>query len=156
MNMRIHRTCLTFALLASLGGSACASEPRPRVVLHGERGEVTIKVEMAATPEKRALGLMYRRDLAADAGMLFVFDESAPLSFWMENTPLALDMIFIGEDLRIVGIVKNAEPFTTTPRRVDTPSRYVLEVNAGLSERHGIRSGDRVSFEGVPGVPVTR
>jgi len=156
MKVWIHRFCLALALLASLGSSACASEPKPRVVLHGERGEVTIKVEVAATPEKRALGLMYRRDLAADAGMLFVFDESAPLSFWMKNTPLALDMIFIGEDLRIVGIVKNAEPFTTTPRRVDTPSRYVLEVNAGLSERHGIRPGDRVSFDGVPGVPATR
>jgi uncharacterized membrane protein (UPF0127 family) len=141
------------AALAALSASACAgerSEPaKPAVVLHAAPGAVRVTVEVVATPAARSLGLMHRKELAADAGMLFVFDETAPHTFWMRNTPLSLDMIFIGEDRRIVGIVERAAPYTTTPRGVDAPSRYVLEVNGGFSERHGVRPGDPVTFERV-------
>jgi len=147
---RIYKLFLLLTLAATLGGGACASEPH--VVLHTARGEVPVSVEIAATPERRSLGLMYRKELGANAGMLFIFDRSEPLTFWMKNTVLPLDMIFIGEDKRVVGIVKDAAPFTTTPRGVAAPSRYVLEVNAGFSDAHGVARGDQVSFEAVPGL----
>jgi uncharacterized membrane protein (UPF0127 family) len=147
---RIYKLFLLLTLTATLGGAACASEPQ--VVLRSARGEVAVRVEVAATPEQRSFGLMYRKELAPNAGMLFIFDRSEPLTFWMKNTVLPLDMIFIGEDRRVVGIVKNATPFTTTPRGVGLPSRYVLEVNAGFSDKHGLASGDQVRFEAVPGL----
>jgi hypothetical protein len=154
MNLRIYKCFLAIALLACITGSACAKDTAAaRVVLHTSGGDVPVTVEIADTPERRSLGLMYRKELAADAGMLFIFDAPAQLSFWMKNTVLPLDMIFIGSDRRIVGIVKDAVPFTTTPRVVDGASHYVLEVNAGFSARHDVRAGDMVTFEGVRGTP---
>ena len=149
-NPKFSKLLLACAALAALSGSACAKEPR--VVLHTARGDVPVTVEVADTPERRNLGLMFRKDLPAEAGMLFVFDGSAPHTFWMKNTPLPLDMIFIGEDRRIVGIVKDTVPYTTTSRGVGKPSRYVLEVNAGFSARHGVQDGDRVTFDEIPGL----
>ena len=89
---------------------------------------------------------MYRKDLASDAGMLFIFPTASVQRFWMKNTPLPLDMIFIGSDRKIVGIVADTRPFTTDPRGVDTPSRYVLEVHAGFCVTHGVATGDPVEF----------
>lgn len=77
--------------------------------------------------------------------MLFVFPDSAVRSFWMKNTPLALDLIFIDES-RVVGIIENAVPFSLVSRSVGVPSRYVLEVHAGFARRHGIETGDRVEL----------
>ena len=82
--------------------------------------------------------------------MLFLFDREQDHAFWMENTLIPLDMIFIDDGGRIVGIVERAEPLTRTPRRVDGPSRFVLEVNGGWSKAHGVAKGDRVRFENVP------
>ena len=93
---------------------------------------------------------MYRQHLDADAGMLFINDAPSPLVFWMKNTLIPLDMIFIGSDRRIVGIVENAEPQTETPRRVEGVSQYVLEIGGGLSAKLGIRAGQQVSFQGIP------
>jgi len=124
----------------------------PSVVIHARQGDVTVAVEVADTPDTRARGLMYRKDLAADAGMLFVFPNETEQRFWMKNTPLPLDMIFIGADRRIVGIVPDTRPFTTNPLGVDALSQYVLEVHAGFSAKHGIAAGDRVDFVRVPAV----
>jgi hypothetical protein len=124
--------------------AACSQ--RPEVVIHSARGPVTVQVEIADTPDTLARGLMYRRDLGADAGMLFVFPKEADEQFWMKNTPLPLDMVFIGKQRRIVGIVSEARPFTTNSRGVGVPSQYVLEVNGGFCARHGINSGDTVEF----------
>ena len=149
---RIYKLFLATTLLACVVDSACATDSAaPRVVLHTSAGDVPVTVEVAATPERQSLGLMYRKDLSADAGMLFIFPRAQHLTFWMKNTVLPLDMIFIGDDRRVVGIVKDAVPYTTTPREVAGDSRYVLEVNAGFSERHGVRAGDAVTFEGVSG-----
>lgn len=109
-----------------------------------------MRVELANTPDTRTRGLMYRKHLDADAGMLFVFPQPAVQQFWMKNTPLPLDMIFIGADYKVVGIVENAKPFTTTGRGVGKQSQYVLEVNGGFAARHGIREGDRVDLLGIP------
>lgn len=134
-----------------LTASACATEPR--VVLHTADGDVPVTVEVAATPGQQSLGLMYRKELGASAGMLFVFDTSVEHPFWMKNTVLPLDMIFLGDDRKVVGIVKDAVPFTTTSRTVGVPSRYVLEVNAGFSEKHHVKTGDQATFENVAAAP---
>lgn len=152
MKLPIYKLILALTLIVSVTGSACArDDAAARTVLHTSGGDVAVTVELAATPERRNFGLMYRKELGADAGMLFLFERPQHLTFWMKNTVLPLDMLFIGADHRVVGIVKNAVPFTTTPRAIDGESQYVLEVNAGFSDRHGVRDGDAVSFEGVPG-----
>ncbi len=106
-------------------------------------------VELARTDAERMKGLMYRTELGPDAGMLFLFDETAVHEFWMKNTFIPLDLIFISEDGRVSGIVARAVPGDLTPRTAGGPSRYVLEVNGGWAERHGVHVGDRVRFEGV-------
>jgi uncharacterized membrane protein (UPF0127 family) len=108
-----------------------------------------VKVEIARTEAERARGLMHRRTLEPETGMLFLFDETADHPFWMKNTLIPLDMIFIGEDGRIVGVVARAVPGDLSPRS-GGPSRYVLEVNGGWAETHGVAPGDRVRFENVP------
>jgi uncharacterized membrane protein (UPF0127 family) len=92
---------------------------------------------------------MYRRELADGHGMLFIFPDESVLTFWMKNTPIPLDMIFIGSDMKIVGIVREAVPFTESPRTVGLPSRYVLEIVGGGAQKRGIQVGDKVLFEGV-------
>ncbi|MCC6763510.1 MAG: DUF192 domain-containing protein [Deltaproteobacteria bacterium] len=151
MPLALCRALAAAALTLALSVSACASEPR--VVLHTAGGDVPVTVEVAATPAEQSLGLMYRKQLGANAGMLFVFDANVEHPFWMKNTVLALDMLFLGEDRKIVGIVKDAVPFTTTSRTVGVPSRYVLEVNAGFSNKHGVKTGDRATFENVAAAP---
>lgn len=117
------------------------------MVVHTSTGStVRVPVELALTPQQQARGLMYRKDLPPEAGMLFVFPRTEVRTFWMKNTILPLDMIFIGEDRRIVGIVEDAVPFTESARTVGKPSRYVLEVHAGFSKKHGIMAGDRVEL----------
>lgn len=144
----LTRAFATIVLVLGLSVSACANEPR--VVLHTGGGEVPVTVELARTPAQQSLGLMYRKELGASAGMLFMFDTTVEHPFWMKNTVLPLDMIYLGEDKKIVGIVKDAVPFTTTSRTVGVPSRYVLEVNAGFSEKHGVKTGDEATFENIP------
>jgi uncharacterized protein len=129
------------------GGAAAGP---PLVLIDTGARQVAFHVELALTPDERERGLMYRERLAPDAGMLFVFDQPAPLMFWMKNTLIPLDMIFIGSDRRIVGIVANAEPRTLTSRRVSGLSLYVLEIGGGLSARLGIRAGQRVELRNVP------
>lgn len=125
-----------------------APAPAAHVVVETSAGDRhVVRVELARTDDERARGLMWRERLDPDAGMLFLFEETAQHGFWMKNTLIPLDMIFIGEDGRIVGIVESAAPQTTTLREVDAPSRYVLEVNGGWSAAHGVRAGDRVRFE---------
>lgn len=129
---------------------AVAQFTLPAVELDGRRGPTTVQVEIARTDKERARGLMFREEMAADAGMLFIFERDDRHSFWMKNTYIPLDMIFIDRARQIVGIVENAEPLTTTSRSVEEPSRYVLEVNAGYCRDHGIVVGSTVRFFGIP------
>jgi uncharacterized membrane protein (UPF0127 family) len=115
----------------------------------GER-KLGFHVELALTPADQNRGLMFRQSLATDQGMLFVFDRQAVHTFWMKNTLIPLDMLFIDKDRRIVGIVENAEPQTETGRSVGKPSQYVLEIGGGLSGKLGVREGQLVDFQGVP------
>ena len=115
------------------------------------RDPITVKVEIADDDAERSQGLMYRKQLAADAGMLFLFDRPHHLTFWMRNTYLPLDMIFIEPTMSILGVVENAEPLTEVTRSVPGDSQYVLEVNAGFSREHGLTPGTMVRFVGVAG-----
>lgn len=98
-------------------------------------------IEIADSPEERARGLMFRRDLPRDAGMLFVFDTAAPRTFWMENTPLSLDMLFFDDAGVLCGLVERATPMTRTPRASGCDARLVLEINGGLAAELGMTLG---------------
>ena len=134
-------------------------EPAPAVepaaLVPGAENPVRVRLEVARTPAARQRGLMYRRELADDHGMLFVFQgRPAIRTFWMRDTFVPLDMIFLDEDLRVVGVVQDAEPESDEACEVDTPSLYVLEVPAGFAARHGVALGARIRIEGVDGVDV--
>ena len=138
------------ALVWLLVITVCACDAQPKVTIITKDGrQVGFHVDVADTPGKREIGLMYRTDLADDRGMIFIFPRESQQSFWMKNTPRSLDMIFIGRDRRIVGIVEQATPFSLDPRSVEGKSQFVLEINGGLSKRHGFHAGDTVRFDGI-------
>jgi len=147
--MRVRRRSLFLTLFGVLlQVSACQAQPQVTITTVGGR-ELTFQVEVADTPAKRELGLQYRRDLEVDRGMIFLFPAESEHSFWMKNTPIPLDMIFISKDLKIVGIVEQAVPFSTDSRSVPGASQFVLEINGGLSKRYGIKAGDSVRFQAL-------
>lgn len=110
-----------------------------------------IKVEVVATPYQVAKGLMFRENMAQDSGMLFVFPNSEARSFWMKNTLIPLDIIFISKDKKIVDIKENFEPCPKTQMicpvyNSTAESMYVVEVNAGIVGKNKISIGDIVEF----------
>jgi uncharacterized membrane protein (UPF0127 family) len=121
----------------------------PKVYLSTPQGEIAVAVEVVATPAKIERGLMFREHLPPDHGMLFLMGEERIWAFWMRNTLIPLDMLFIAKDMTVAGIVENAEPRTETLREVDKPSLYVLEVNGGYCASHKVTAGSKVRFEGV-------
>jgi len=140
----------TIALIicfAITGVTACQAQPEVTIITKEGR-EIAFQVEVADTPVKREMGLQHRRNLDEDRGMIFLFPREEQLSFWMKNTPIPLDMVFISEERKIVGIVESTVPFSLESRSVSGTSRYVLEINGGLSRRYGIRTGDSVRFGG--------
>ncbi len=144
------RLVLLAALLAALAALCACRDRRPAIAMHSQGGQpVTVFVEIADTPDTQTLGLMYRQHLDPDHGMLFVFQDERPHAFWMKNTSIPLDLIFIARDGRIVGIHANAEPFSLAPIDVGAPSRTVLEVNAGFAAAHGLAVGDAVTYRNV-------
>jgi uncharacterized membrane protein (UPF0127 family) len=136
------------------GGQKAATTSAPAslasVAIDTGGRKVLFRVEVAVTPEEHARGLMYRSQLADDAGMVFVFEQPSIQRFWMKNTLIPLDMIFIGKDHTIVGVVENAAPETETERMVGAPSQYVLEIGGGLSAKLGIHRGEPVDFQNIP------
>ncbi|MGC4115748.1 MAG: DUF192 domain-containing protein [Myxococcales bacterium] len=142
---------------ASSTPSPAVTEPEPPML--SQRGKVEIKtrdgkeylldVEIASDDPSRARGLMFRRTMPEMAGMIFVFPEVAEHRFWMKNTLLSLDMLFIAADGTVIGIVERAEPQTTTGRAVEGDSKYVLEVNGGWCQKHGVAAGDRIRLMGM-------
>lgn len=116
------------------------------VVIETPVGPQTVDVEVVRSRQAIEQGLMYRRHLAPDAGMLFVMDREADHGFYMRNTVLPLDIIYITRDMTIAGIAANAKPLTEVRRYVGKPSIYVLETNAGWAARHYVMPGARVWF----------
>ncbi len=149
---------LALTLLACAKAPASApprppTPPTPRVVVEtAAGGRHAVTVELALTGAEQERGLMFRRALAEDAGMLFVFHEAAPRTFWMKNTLIPLDMLFIDDAGVVAGIVRDAEPLTLTPRGPGpgVDARFVLEVPGGWAARHGVEPGARVRLENVP------
>ncbi|MBW2146918.1 MAG: DUF192 domain-containing protein [Deltaproteobacteria bacterium] len=161
MNCKIKTRVTIAALIALMWNSASpcpAKEPSladgARVTfISAEGNKTTVRAEVADTTDSRRRGLMFRRHLASDRGMLFVFPHASRQKMWMKNTFVPLDLIFINEKLRIVGVVENARPHSTAVLEVPAPSRYVVEVNAFFCRRFGIREGDRVVIERIQITP---
>jgi len=107
---------------------------------------VQIEIEVAETDAEQEQGLMHRRDMQELEGMLFIFERSEPRSFWMENTYISLDIIFVDEKNRIVNIQSNTTPMSRVPIVSSTPAKYVVEVLAGFTRKYNIRIGDRIQF----------
>jgi uncharacterized protein len=139
-------------LVMSIAVSACShsTQPRPRgepeVVLQTRAGEQRVKVEIARSDPERQRGLMFRQSLDPGRGMIFLFERPEPLKFWMKNTYIPLDMIFIGADMRVVYVEENAEPLTLQSRGPDEDSQFVLEVPGGWARVHGVERGVPVRF----------
>jgi uncharacterized membrane protein (UPF0127 family) len=108
-------------------------------------GPVSFRVEIADEEMERQRGLMFRTSLAPDAGMLFEFDSSAPRAFWMKNTYIPLDIIYIGANGRIISIAAMTEPFSETPIPSHGAAKGVLEIAGGRAAQLGIDIGDRVN-----------
>jgi len=138
--------CL-FVFLAAVAAPAAALEAFQRSSLTIETaggGRFRFDIEVALTPAQQAQGLMFREKMAPDAGMLFIYDRPQPAAFWMKNTLIPLDMLFIGADGRIVNIHDRAVPLSEDAIRSAGPVKAILEINGGMSARLGIRPGDRV------------
>lgn len=103
--------------------------------------------EVADDGKERTMGLMFRKELATDEGMLFIFPQDSQSPFWMQNTLISLDIIFVSADKKIVSLVAQAPPQTTEPRFPDGPYRYVLEIIGGRAKDLGIQAGDRLEFK---------
>lgn len=121
------------------------SAPADRLTLVTPSGRHEITLEIADTPAKKAMGLMYRTEMKDGHGMLFLFDPPQVISMWMKNTYISLDMIFIRADGRILRIAENTEPESTRVISSGGLARAVLEVPAGTAQKYGIAPGDRVS-----------
>ncbi|EKY13023.1 DUF192 domain-containing protein [Capnocytophaga sp. oral taxon 324] len=107
----------------------------------------TIEVEFAKNDIERSLGLMYRSSMDEHQGMWFIFPEEAPRSFYMRNTEIPLDIIYLDKDKKVVSIAKNARPYDETSLPSEKPAMYVLEINGGLSDKWGIEKGDRMEVK---------
>jgi uncharacterized protein len=127
-----------------LAAAAAAQNLEPLAIVTKDGARHAFQVEVARNDADRAQGLMYRRSMAADRGMLFDFERVEPVSMWMQNTYLSLDMLFVRPDGTIARIAANTEPLSTRTIPSGEPVLSVLELNAGTAARLGIRAGDRI------------
>jgi hypothetical protein len=146
-----RRALLSLAMMLALGAPALAACPQAPQSLRTEplaiatqRGQARFTVEIADTGETREIGLMCRTHLAGDRGMLFDFKTPQPVSFWMKNTLIPLDMVFIAADGRVVSVASNAIPKDETPINSAGIILGVLEIAGGRAAALGIEPGDRV------------
>jgi len=145
--MRSLYLCLiVFGLAACTPSSngAAANSDWFHVDVVSNTGTHGFTVEIADDDAEQSRGLMFRRELAADAGMLFLYEEERPLSYYMRNTYISLDIIYINSDARIVSIARNTEPLSERSLLSHAPAIAVLEVNAGTADRLGFGEGDIV------------
>ena len=148
----LRRAAVVAAIAAvALPLAACSDEGK--LVLHSSTGDYSFNVEVVDTPESRAKGLMFVQELADDAGMLFDFKEERPVSFWMRNTFIPLDMIFVGTDGVVKNIHVNARPHDVTGIPSEGPVQFVLEIPGGRSVEIGLKPGDTMEHDRV-GAPV--
>jgi uncharacterized membrane protein (UPF0127 family) len=135
---------MLFALIPVAAGSS-----ETQSVLHTARGDFRFTIEIADDNAERERGLMFRETIAPDAGMLFDFFQEQQVTFWMQNTHIPLDMVFIGADGLVKTIHANARPMDTTPIPSQVPVRFVLEIAGGRAAEIGLAPGDRFENERV-------
>lgn len=144
-------TSFVAASFVMLSATSCAAD---LPIVQGAFSGVDVRVhkpfrlEVVSTPGGRAQGLMYRKHLGPTEGMLFLFPAQQRLRFWMKNTLIPLDMIFIDSTWRVAGVVANAVPLTEEPRGVERDSQYVIEVAGGRAKELGIVAGTKVIISG--------
>ena len=144
------RCAMAFAVLvASMSlGSALPAQPKPLktapLEIVTDKGDFRFRVEVADTPASREHGLMFRKQLARDRGMLFDFKQSQLVAFWMKNTLIPLDMLFIGADGRIVSIARDARPMDESAIPSGAPVLAVLELKGGRAAEIDAMPGDKV------------
>ncbi len=141
----LARIALTLILLG------CSSDKRFVTVQIFDKSatrSINIAAEVVCNESTRSLGLMYRKHLGETEGMLFVFPGAEERSFWMKNTYLPLDIVFIDKDFRVDSIIENATPHSLEPRRSKGPAKYVLEVAAGSSKVWGLEPGSVIKVLG--------
>jgi uncharacterized membrane protein (UPF0127 family) len=136
-----------FTFMATLSPSGAADrammlpvDPAP-LVAETSAGERSFTIEIADDPQERGAGLMFRETMDDDHGMLFVFERAQPVGFWMKNTPMPLDLLYIGDDGRVKEIHRG-EPFSEAPIESRVPIRFVLELKHGTARRTGVKEGD--------------
>ena len=139
---------LAFAMLAAPASGIAAGTGT--LVLKTATGDHAFNIEVMASDQERALGLMFRRSLPENAGMLFLYDRPQPATMWMKNTLIPLDMVFISADGKVHRIEENAEPFSTTLIPSEGPILGVLELNGGEAAKIGLKRGDKVLYPGLP------
>lgn len=144
---RIHFAIALLAALTALGG--CQREKEEVLVAFkkasGERTP-TVRAELVQDERRRQLGLMYRKELGDRQGMLFVFPEETIRRFWMKNTYIPLDMIFVNRQKKVVSLLENVPPLTEDQRVSEAPATFVLEVPAGRIAAWGLATGDSMIF----------
>ncbi|MBN9670396.1 DUF192 domain-containing protein [Roseibium aggregatum] len=146
---------LAFLILLGVSGQAATAQqrqaplPQETVVIKSGESLHRFEAEVASTDRQRARGLMFREEMAADHGMLFVFEGEGERYFWMKNTPLPLDIIYIAKTGRIVSIAKDTTPFSEVAIPSGQPAEFVLELNAGITSKLGIGPGDTVSSPSI-------
>ncbi len=142
-----RRAVLAAAAVFALAGAAraqLATFPKGKLVIETAKGKFPFDIELALSPPQMVQGLMFRRALAADAGMLFDYGSPQPITMWMKNTLIPLDMIFIANDGKVVDFHERAVPMSLDTIETKVPARAVLEVNAGTVARLGVQVGDTV------------
>ncbi|HAV21976.1 MAG: hypothetical protein A2X67_14255 [Ignavibacteria bacterium GWA2_55_11] len=159
-SLNLKTACAYVACLALLGG--CDAKPRqqdrPVDTMFVKEGELTfrrqdgttitkIDIEIADDQEQRTSGLMGRPMLDERCGMLFVFEQEEPRSFWMMNTMISLDMMFVNGKKEVVTVHSRTIPFSTESYASSADCQYVVEVNAGFADRYGISQGDKIDWE---------
>ncbi|MCO6431864.1 MAG: DUF192 domain-containing protein [Deltaproteobacteria bacterium] len=160
-NQRFRRKLVRQAIAISLGIAALAA-----IVLYADSVNVppthmrawfehadggssgTLWLEKAITAGERSKGLMFRKSMDDSEGMIFIYPNEMVQSFWMKNTFIPLDMIFIDRNFKVVGVIAEVPPMTTEFRKVDKPSKYVVELVAGKAAREGIKVGSTLKFRG--------
>lgn len=161
--MNYSRILFSLVIILSIGIYSCKEESKKVIEttpvsftkeanLHIYKQETdsiisTLDVEIAETDYETQTGLMYRKGIKTNQAMLFIFPDVAMHSFYMKNTEFPLDIIFIDENMRIASIQRNAEPFNENGLSSKVPVKYVLEVNAGLSDTWSLEIGDTVSYD---------
>jgi len=140
----LRRTILVTILAVLLFAGRMAAADQSALTIETAAGKRPFTVELATTSDQMALGLMFRQSMPADAGMLFIYPSEQHVEFWMKNTLIPLDMLFIGADGHIKHIAQRTIPLDETPIPSVDEVKSVLEVNGGTVERLGIKTGDMV------------